>query len=347
MNAKVFWAAFFLLWSYCHAVAVDSVERHFGPVKIMPSDSIAVRHGIDSLCSYGFETSLEIEGMRTNRDIGKTSWWVDWLDPDGVPYLRAAVRWGNGISSDPAFDSAFLQVTVSSLPSGEELAVARFSNDVSLAKGANTLMAESDGSVLRLYIGNGNMREVASLPGIRVPAIIRLKANRCVSIDYFAARFMPASILPVVPLSQIEQFIAASPSSSPVGIWTFLDRDTDGIRSKLGGYYVVAVVPHGCGLTCGDADSMDEQPAYDICYIDGAKVNAANWSAGMVKGFLYKTPFVDHYRLVWYDAMKEGMGQECFADIDSNTLMTLNFPLYGGKIRFSRHRQGVQLRIPE
>lgn len=324
-----------------HASAAGPVERHLGEIRILPTDSLLVGHGLDSVKSYGFETSVAIEGMRTAKELGRTSWWIDWLDADTVPYLRVAVRWGNGIPDEPSFDSAFLQVTVTALPSGETLASGRLSSGVSLARGANTLMADcNESGRLGIYVGDDNLREACSLSGVAAPDMIMLKANRPADVDYLAARFTPAPVLPVIPREEIDSVMAVQGAvdSSPVGIWSFLDRDTDGVRSQLGGYYTIAVIPHDG--RCDNVPGVDarEEPAFDILYLEGAKVNPAAWAPGMLKGQLHPTPFIGHYRLVWYDALKEDMGRECFADLADNALLTLSFPLHGGKIRFSRVR---------
>ena len=328
-------------------VATEPMETHVGSMRMLPPDSLSVRQSLDSVAGYSIEASLEIEGMRTDADLGKTSWWIDWLDADSVPYMRVSLRWGNGFSSDPSFDSAFLQTSVTSLPDDKVIASKNLSKGVSLARGSNTLAADWDGSMLDILVGNDRLRQVCSLSDIRVPAMVSLHANEPVRLDYFASRFTPAPYLPSLRKATLDSLVRSFEdrtygSGAPVGLWDFLDRDTDGIRSQIGGYYTVTVIPHGISEmpdvtpAWAKRNGIYGDPIYDIVYVNGAKVNAGEWEEGMLKGYLYATPFLNHYRLVWYDAMKEDMGDECFADIADNALMTLNFPLHGAKMRLAK-----------
>lgn len=114
-------------------------------------------------------------------------------------------------------------------------------------------------------------------------------------------------------------------SLDPVeGIWTYLDRVTDDNRARLGGIYNICIVK--------------EKDGYKILYHSGAKVNAERWTPMMTKGELSPTPFVGHYDLKWYDAMMNVVEDECSATIDSEGILSLQFPLHRSSLRFYRNK---------
>ncbi len=103
--------------------------------------------------------------------------------------------------------------------------------------------------------------------------------------------------------------------------WCYLDRDTDQRVLNLGGDYKLATIKRQDG-------------AYDLVYIEGARVNGVNWKPMMIKGRLKPTPFVNHFDLVWYDAYGREVDTDTSADIIDTSILKLNFPLQGGVVRF-------------
>lgn len=111
-------------------------------------------------------------------------------------------------------------------------------------------------------------------------------------------------------------------STDPVeALWIPLDQDTDPRRLGIGGKYTLATL-------------MTPDSSIEIIYLQGAERNAHFWHTPMLKGRLIPTQFLNHYDLVWYDAFGNKIDQSTSADIVDNAILKLNFPLYGGSMRF-------------
>ena len=112
------------------------------------------------------------------------------------------------------------------------------------------------------------------------------------------------------------------------GIWTYFDRDTDDSRARLGGRYRLGVIRD------------DATGEYLIIYLGGAVVNPDGWRAGMIKGRLFATPFVDQYTLQWYDSTMEqvDIDVDAYATLDNSALLAFAFPLYKTSFRLARAR---------
>ena len=106
------------------------------------------------------------------------------------------------------------------------------------------------------------------------------------------------------------------------GIWTYLDRNMDNDYARPGGRYKLALIP---------ADNTD---SYLLVYLEGAETNGNAWKEGMIKGKLKTTPFENHYDLTWYDSKMEKIDRDCHADISTEEILTLSFPLLKSTIRF-------------
>lgn len=138
-----------------------------------------------------------------------------------------------------------------------------------------------------------------------------------------------------LPCLSIDEIIERLPDTAiaPAGLYTWLDRENDPQRAQPGGFYKLAVIP-------------DDEGGYDIIYLDGASVNRDSWKAGMLKGKLKKTVFIDHYDLVWYDSNHEPLSSETFCTFIDGTIMQLDFPLYSTRMRFSRLTGSASTLIP-
>lgn len=134
--------------------------------------------------------------------------------------------------------------------------------------------------------------------------------------------YVPVARPQFTAVEDIEAYLSASDDPCEC-YWTYFDRNTDPLRANPGGLYTLATVSDGAG-------------GYYILYIDGATVNNDFWRPLQVKGRLTPTVFQGHYNLLWFDSYGEAMTQEQSAAIENASLLTLNFPLYGAVIRFSR-----------
>ncbi|MGM9803592.1 MAG: hypothetical protein ACI308_05380 [Muribaculaceae bacterium] len=109
------------------------------------------------------------------------------------------------------------------------------------------------------------------------------------------------------------------------GYWSYLDRDVDENRLRLGGRYTLALVANGNG--------------YDIIYVKGASVNSSRWKPGMIKGKLTKTRFQGQYDLIWYDAECKPFITDVHATMTDGAVLTLHFPLYKSQLRLSKNEE--------
>ncbi len=124
-------------------------------------------------------------------------------------------------------------------------------------------------------------------------------------------------------IEDIARHIAAS-NNTAEGFWTYLDRNTDSRRARLGGRYSLATV-------------LSDDGTYRIIYLGGASENPGAWREAQVKGALVPTPFKDHFDLRWTDAYGNDVSDEASATITVDGLvLELSFPLLGSSLRFRR-----------
>lgn len=124
-------------------------------------------------------------------------------------------------------------------------------------------------------------------------------------------------------IEDIARHIAAS-NNTAEGFWTYLDRNTDSRRARLGGRYSLATV-------------LSDDGTYRIIYLGGASENPGAWREAQVKGALIPTPFKDHFDLRWTDAYGNDVSDEASATITVDGLvLELSFPLLGSSLRFRR-----------
>lgn len=120
----------------------------------------------------------------------------------------------------------------------------------------------------------------------------------------------------------------ADTKDSREGFWTYLDRNLDYKDCSLGGHYRLACVSDGDG-------------GYLLLYMGGAERGAGLWTPMMIKGRLRPTAFTGHYDLIWTDAFGHTESEaESNASFDmDNSLLTLDFPLYGrSQLRFAKSK---------
>lgn len=109
------------------------------------------------------------------------------------------------------------------------------------------------------------------------------------------------------------------------GYWQYLDREMEDKWLRMGGRYTIALVKN-------ESDSE----VYDIIYIDGAKVMADKWTAGMLKGRMKPTIFTDNYDATWVDATQQEISDDVQAVFESGVILKIAFPVYKSQLRFSK-----------
>lgn len=115
-----------------------------------------------------------------------------------------------------------------------------------------------------------------------------------------------------------------SESNDPIeGYWQIFDRSLEESLLRLGGDYKLAVVK--------------DHDRYAIIYLDGARVNAAQWKPGMVKGWLTPNVFPGLYTLEWLDAEGKPLSNSVSAQLTDEGVLTIQFPYQSSEIRLRRH----------
>lgn len=104
--------------------------------------------------------------------------------------------------------------------------------------------------------------------------------------------------------------------------WTYFDRNTDPLMSRIGGRYELATVR-----------SDDGSGDYDIVYLGGADENTAEWPAGRVKGTMRATTLPDVYDLEWLQPDGTPVNADTGATFEGSFLV-LQFPRWKATVRF-------------
>ena len=105
-------------------------------------------------------------------------------------------------------------------------------------------------------------------------------------------------------------------------LWTYFDRDTDPLRSRLGGRYELASV-------------ADPDGTVRLIYLGGATADTDRWRPGRVKAELRPTLIPGVYDLTWYAADGTPLSLDTGATLEDH-LLTLQFPDRRATIRFRR-----------
>ena len=126
----------------------------------------------------------------------------------------------------------------------------------------------------------------------------------------------------------LAEHIAASRDSLE-GYWQYLDRNISKSGVDFASGYRIATVRDG--------------NSYQILYL--GEDNGA-WKPLMVKGLLHPTIFINHFDLEWLDAQRlNHFTHETSATIsESESILTLSFPLFGARVRFRRIPAGAAVR---
>jgi hypothetical protein len=132
------------------------------------------------------------------------------------------------------------------------------------------------------------------------------------------------------PFDSVEQLAEYLRTTSDVMecYWEYLDRETDSKMLSVGGDYRFATVKLN--------------GRYAVIYLDGARTNEQAWQPLRIKAWLKPTIFIGNYDLEWYDPFGVKYDIETSAQVNDNAIMSFNFPLYKGKVRWRRALTAVQ-----
>lgn len=261
--------------------------------------------------------------------ISNTKWGVVWnyVDAENYNYIELQCMNTALYSLD---DARRLHIKIAKRKDSKENVVCDriLSKRVNLYDGYNTIELRCKNNRLIVLIGNEQLVEVANFEedlyskdtkiGYFVGPGAKLKINNIsISLD----KNMNSYLATDWTIESLNKYFAKSEDELE-GYWTYLDRNLNKERLGIGGEYRLAIVK--------------EDDSYTILYINGAKINRSNWRECMVKGKLKETQFVNHYNLVWYDAMMEAFESNVFAKVDENMILELNFPIQKSKLRFAK-----------
>jgi hypothetical protein len=240
-------------------------------------------------------------------------------------YCRVACR---NLDYYQLTDKRVLDVEVGRMRNGTAETIRTFQVDkgVNLYSGFNTLTLEWSRGKLNIFVGTRMIELVGSvecnLPDTEVCRLISKGEMEVASLVVETEENRRAKLLTDYTEESVCSLMRRSIGHPTVGEWHYLDRETDDNRARLGGKYILYVVPSA--------------GRYLILYGGGAVVNAEAWEPMMIKGELKPTRFESHYDLVWYDSMMEPMDDECYATVDDEGVLTLQFPLSRSRMRFYR-----------
>lgn len=249
-------------------------------------------------------------------DSGRHKWVELSSDPrnriDGVdvPSVDLTVGENNG-QTDSIIDSTTLTSSID--PDG----------------GFNSILMEWVDGNTRIFAGNRGMQLIFDLQSAQQPhGSCGIASTDDIEIQDLILECQPLKSHALQTGLTVEQIKTAAKEQpgKPTGIWEFMDRENDPALARPGGRYTLAITDSKTPGT------------YHIIYMDGAQINAGNWKPGMLKGKLMETPFEQHYKMIWYDAMMEPIEHDIHADLPNRTLLSLEFPLMRTLMRFSRRK---------
>lgn len=292
--------------------------------------SLADSSALIQLPAQAIAATLEIRftmpGKRPARSVS-----LLWNVADSANYSVATLSYGRD-GFDNTFDHDFATLTVRRVTAGTDslLFSQRIEAAYAIPAAENAFAVSLTAGETSLLFGHPLPEEVADVAGGFDPALpVGIAAMGAVNLSLVVTDVeLPTEegiTEPVYSPEEIEPLIAGADAASPVGIWEYLDRDTDNVRARSGGRYRVAVVPSRGG------------EGYDIVYLGGAEVNPSAWRPGMIKGRLRPTPFAGHFDLMWVDSSLTPLREDIHASLDSsNAILTLSFPLLNSSLRLYR-----------
>ena len=268
------------------------------------------------------------EATGKTRRTAATSCGVVWNYIDSDNYHAVRLSCDNNTTHD-ILDKRSMHVDILRVTGGEAVTLKELSLDknINLDGGFNLVRIDFDGKTTTIGIGENDISIIAQLDSIDYsrPKHYGYLVGRgaLVDIERLVIRTQPitAGLLTTAWTKEMIKARMAMTRDAYEGYWTYLDRNTNDSKARLGGRYTVALIK----------SNRD----YDIIYISGARVNSDEWQCGMLKGRLIHTAFPGSYTLVWYDATKQPFGEDEYADFD-NSILTLHFPLHDSQIRLFR-----------
>lgn len=194
---------------------------------------------------------------------------------------------------------------------------------VELYNSDNYVSIKSLKNVLSLKIGKRYEQEICSLyleDKIRSVGFILYPAAKIKVCDMMFSEIKDhkKELITEWSEAEISNYLQHS-SDNLEGYWVSLDRTLEESLLKMGGDYKLAMIRSDSG--------------YDLLYLEGAMINADNWSEGMRKAKLIITDIPNVYDVIWYDSQMLPLSKDIIAQIENGNVMTITFPYQKSKIR--------------
>lgn len=119
----------------------------------------------------------------------------------------------------------------------------------------------------------------------------------------------------------LRNYLAASKDTME-GYWTVFDRTLEESLLQLGGDYRFAIVK-----------ANDE---YQLIYLGGARINAAEWLPGMVKAHIEEDFFPGIYNVTWIDSEGLPLSNGIKAQAGDGDTLTIQFPYHSSSLRLRK-----------
>lgn len=295
-------------------------------IQLMP-DSCYLKNVGDSIATLRVEARVAVVENKERAGESKSKWRLVWNYKSQNDFNYVELTWRNTDFGDFA-DSRQAVVNVVEVKNGIEnaLKTVAFDRNLDLSVGYNSLLVEASDGKYTVFAGGDKYVYIGTFSSDEFnQGQCGVMSTVLASVSNFVVETTPdyKRILQTQYSTDTLDRLFNSDATQYEGYWTYLDRNNDPDRARVGGRYRLALVK--------------EDNDYLIIYVDGATTNACNWREGMIKGRLSATIFKDHYDLEWYDSMFDVIETDAHAYIE-NSILTLEFPLYKTQIRFSKQR---------
>jgi len=189
-------------------------------------------------------------------------------------------------------------------------------------RGGMSMRLRTDAGGATLAIGRSGAA-LTLTPPITAGTLRRLESYADTTVDVLLDSLRMTS----VPAPQYTDASAAIARAAGGGdprqsLWTYFDRDTDPLRSRLGGRYELV-------------SAADSAGCVRLIYLGGADDCADDWRPGRVKAELHPTLIPGVYDLTWYCPDGTAISRDAGATIEQH-LLTVQFPDRRATIRFRR-----------
>lgn len=294
---------------------------------------------LSAVSSSGGTTSIEVADtvpphavsmdyhFRVQPDGKGAGWWgIKWHADDASRYHYAVVSYAGDVAEDPSYGSC-VNVTVGFHADAVDSVTCRrricHSGDLSRSGYSIMVSAGEGGAVLSLGVDRIEETLPVTFPADSAMVIIGMMGGKG-SIVRHSLIYTAGAEPCYAQFATIDELYDHLRTSHDVneGLWTYYDRDTDPLRSRMGGRYALATVSDGAG-------------GYEIVYLGGASEETDDWTPGRLKGHIRPATFPGIFDLEWIMPSGQTLSDDTGAVIDGD-LLTIQLPLWRATVRFRR-----------